>query len=98
MNKSQPNADTIGRELESKGFVEYKGNRFYQTSDNCFEIACYLADKLGYYHPADRKKLGEAIRHSKDVQLGWASPSSYDRFSEACLVIRTPDSVSAPFR
>ena len=94
MNRKQPNANTIGRKLESEGFVSLEGKRFIQTSNNCFDIACFLADKFGYQHPQTLQLLKDRIRHNKHVQLGWDSPSSYENLSEACFVIRSPDYLS----
>jgi len=97
MNRSQPNADTIGMELESKGYVNLDEKKFSQTSNNCFDIACYLADKFGYQHPLTFGGLKDKIDHNKKVQLGWESPSSYENLSEACFVIRTPETITPPF-
>lgn len=95
MNKGQPNADTVGRELETKDYVTLDGKKFSQTSNNCFDIACYLADKFGYQHPLTLGGLKDKIRHNKNVQLGWDSPSFYENLSEACFVIRSPDHLSS---
>lgn len=96
MKKNQPNADTIGKELETKRLVAFDGRKYNQTAANCFEIACYLADKFSYQHPLTLGGLKDRIRHNKSVQLGWDSPSPYENLSEACFVIRTPqETVSA---
>lgn len=94
MNRKQPNADTVGRDLENKGYVAFSQKKFNQTSNNCFDIACYLAEKFGYQHPQILRDLGDKIRHNKSVQLGWEYPSSYENLSEACFVIRSPESLS----
>jgi hypothetical protein len=96
MRRKQPNADTIGRELQTQGYVILEGKRFNQTSDNCFDIACYLADKFGYQHPENIGILKEKADHNKGVQHGWFTPSSYEKPSEACFIIRTPETVSLP--
>ncbi|MFH0929566.1 MAG: hypothetical protein V1818_04430 [Candidatus Aenigmatarchaeota archaeon] len=97
-SKRKENAEQIGKELKNQGHVVFEKQikRYYQTDDNCFELACYLADKYGYEHPKTRKELTDIIFDSKGRQLGWGSQtqSFYDKPSEACFVIRSPDNVN----
>ena len=92
MKRGQPNADTVGKELESRGYVKFDGKKFVQTSKNCFEIAQYLAEMFGYkYFPRSNSGLTDAISHNKQFVKGEDKPWLYDMPSEACFVIRTPD-------
>jgi hypothetical protein len=86
-----PKANQTGKELETKGFVNFGKKAYNQSDGNCFGIACYLAEKFGYAHPKSTGELRDLILGSRERQNWGGDPLPTDRPSEACFVIRTPD-------
>jgi hypothetical protein len=88
-----PRAREIGRELERMGFVNFGKKAYKQTENNCFEIACYLADKFDYQHPKSRGEVRNILFDLRAEQLGWQQ-FPLNKPTEACLVVRTPDNIN----
>ena len=88
-----PRANEIGRELERLGFVKFGNKAYNQAGDNCFEIACYMADKFGYQHPRSREEVRNILFDLRAKQLGWQQ-FPLNKPTEACFVVRTPDNAN----
>lgn len=82
--------EEIQRELENQGFVSFNNQRYEQTSGNCFEIASFIARKLGFKFPRSRKELIDLIFELRAEEL-WGQKRRIIEESRAYLVIRTPD-------
>jgi hypothetical protein len=87
-----PEIDEIALELIGTGMVERGIRAYNQRSDNCVEIASYLAERFGYT-PLSRKSIKAKI-DSINAEKLWGSDPKSARLcrSPACLIIRMSDS------
>jgi len=77
--------------LLSRGMISLDSSgRYYQTEDNCFEIAQLIAEQLGHRFPETRRELGNLIFEEKARRL-WG-PSRHSE-SSCWVLVYEPDRV-----
>jgi hypothetical protein len=83
--------------LAERGLIEHINGRYYQTDNNCFEIASFLARRHGFI-PLSREELRQWIDWWKELKI-W-SPEMYKEKiaeSDGWLIIREPDYIRNGF-
>jgi hypothetical protein len=81
----------LTKELERMNMVKNVNGNYYQTSDNCYQIATYIAKKFGFNVPP-KSTISELIKKFKTMLI-W-DKEEYHRINEkaeAWLIVREPD-------
>jgi TP901 family phage tail tape measure protein len=79
----------------SKRFGLIKGAKaFNQSTNNCNDIACFLANQHGYKIPNTKEALGEFIRDYKSSKIFGGSGGNKDLRTKGSLIVREKDNAS----
>ncbi|MEK6926176.1 MAG: hypothetical protein AABW50_02770 [Nanoarchaeota archaeon] len=67
-----PDVNEIGGELEGAKLVVKRGNSYSQFTNNCYDIASRISDKLGYEMPS-RREIRDYVEMRKRMGMikGW---------------------------
>ncbi|MHA1954597.1 MAG: hypothetical protein ACW96U_11705 [Candidatus Heimdallarchaeaceae archaeon] len=82
---------TLGRD----GLIELKNGRYVQTGDNCYEIMKSIANHFGYKPPSSKEEIRDTFDASTANRLWGGEPLPTDKPTEACVVIREPETIKA---
>jgi len=89
--KASMNRMSLLKELEEGGLIGQQSGGYYQTSNNCIQIACFLAEKFGYFAPSSPEELRQVIDRIKRERL-WGQKQKSD--SIAYFIVYEPDYIS----